>query len=112
MAQHQQLPLPDYDELPFAELRHRIRSLEAADLRTLLEHEHEHADRVPVVELLTTRLEELEQGAQPSGGDQQATSGKPGDTRHGSPISQGGAAGPSGPLRHGVAGQTPDRDRP
>jgi hypothetical protein len=112
MAQRSELPLPDYDELPLNSLKHEIRSLRDDQLRTLFDHEREHANRVPVIELLATRLKELAEGAEPSGGDQQAHSGKPDDTRHGSPISQGGASKPSGPLRHGVAGQTPERDRP
>ncbi|OLT45400.1 hypothetical protein BJF85_19230 [Saccharomonospora sp. CUA-673] len=106
------LPLPDYDELPITALQHRIRSLPAEDLRTLLEHEEAHANRVPVLELLRARQQDLAEGAEPSGGDQQSASGKPADTRHGSAVSPDSAARPSGPLRHGVAEQTPGRDRP
>lgn len=107
-----QLPLPDYDETPLTSLSHQIRALEADEIRTLLEYERAHANRVPVIEVLSTRLEQLEQGAQPSGGDPRAKSAKPADTAHGSPVSGDGAAKPSGPLRHGVAGHTPERDRP
>lgn len=106
------LPLPDYDQLPVAKLRHQIRALTLADLDELIEHEHRHANRTPVLELLRVRRQDLEQGAEPSGGNQWDGTGKPSDTRHGSPVSPDGAAHPSGPLRHGVAGNTPERDRP
>lgn len=106
------LPLPDYDELPIAKLQHQIRALSAEDLQALMEHEQQHANRTPVKELLRTRQQELADGAQPSGGDQWDGSGKPADTPHGSPVSRDSAAGPGAPLRHGVAGQTADRDRP
>ncbi|KID29366.1 hypothetical protein [Prauserella rugosa] len=112
MTSDSALPLPDYDELPITELQHRIRSLPDEDLRTLIDYEESHANRTPVLELLRTRQSELAEGAEPSGGDQQADSGKPADTSHGSPVSADSAAQPSGPLRHGVAGQTPGRDRP
>ena len=53
----EQLPLPNFDQLPLGTLGHRIRSLTEDDLRRLLDHEREHAARVPVTELLTGRLE-------------------------------------------------------
>lgn len=112
MTDDKPLPLPDYDELPYAKLRHQIRALSAADIERLIEHEHQHGDRTPVLELLRTRVTELANGAEPSDGDQFDSTGKPSDTAHGSPVSPDGAAKPSGPLRHGVAGQTPDRDKP
>lgn len=64
------LPLPDYDHLPVGTLRHRIRSLSAAELDELLAFEREHANRAPVTTILTARLGELAEGATPSGGDQ------------------------------------------
>lgn len=112
MTSDSALPLPDYDELPVAKLKHQIRALSAEDIRTLIEHEQAHANRTPVLVLLRTRQQELAEGAEPSGGDQWDGSGKPADTPHGSPVSRDSAAKPSGPLRHGVAGQTPNRDKP
>ena len=108
----QQLPLPDYDELPIGSLRHEMRALREDELRTLLEHERAHAARTQAIQLLTSRIEELEQGAELSPGDPRTQSERPTDTRHGSPVSPDSAASPSGPLRHGVAGQTPERDKP
>ena len=62
------LPLPDYDHLPTGALAHRIRSLDADGVQDLLDHERAHADRVPVVSVLKTRLSELRSGAEPSDG--------------------------------------------
>jgi hypothetical protein len=62
-------PIPDYDQLPITELRHRIRSLEEGPLRELFEHETEHGNRIPVLELIHARLRELTHGAEPSPGD-------------------------------------------
>jgi hypothetical protein len=59
------LPLSDYDALGLAELRVRVRGLDAGQLRVLLGHEHSHADRSAVLELLRTRLDELVDGARP-----------------------------------------------
>jgi hypothetical protein len=75
-----ELPLPDCDELSLPVLRHRIRTLDAAALCTVLNHECGHAARVPVLELLEGRLRELDHGAKPSGGDPAdiSASGTPG----------------------------------
>ncbi|MGZ5364202.1 MAG: hypothetical protein ACXWZR_09140 [Mycobacterium sp.] len=64
-----ELPLPDYDQLPLTELRHRIRMLEEGQLRRLFEYETEHGNRIPVLELMHARLRELTHGAEPSPGD-------------------------------------------
>ncbi|MQA12322.1 MAG: hypothetical protein GEU98_28075 [Pseudonocardiaceae bacterium] len=112
VAERQQLPLPDYDELPLASLRHQIRALDSGQLHALLEHERAHADRTPVEEMLTARLDQLADGATPSGGDQQAGSARPESTPAGSPVSPASAAQPTGPLRNARPEQTPGRDRP
>jgi hypothetical protein len=106
-----ELPLRDFDQLPIGELQHRIRSLDESQVRALVEHEHAHGGRVPVLQFLESRLDQLRQGAEPAPGDPQAApsvSGTPG----GSPVSESTAAPNSTPLRHGVAGQTPARGRP
>lgn len=106
MAQRGALPLPDYDELPLGSLQHRVRALTEDELRTLLEHEQAHANRVPVVELLTNRIEDLERGAEPSGGDQSEAPEAPGHSRHGSPVGPSGPAEPSDETAHGTRGET------
>src|SRR3954451_21226306 len=77
MTEPAALPLPDYDHLTVGDLTHRIRSLDADALQTLLRYERDHADRLPVVQILTTRLEEV---------------------RGGEPLSSGTAAAPSHPT--------------
>src|SRR3954454_20468708 len=63
-----ELPLPDYDHLPLGSLAHRIRTLDAGALSSLLDYERTHGDRLPVTELMRTRLDELRSGAEPTGG--------------------------------------------
>jgi hypothetical protein len=105
------LPIPDYDQQPLNELRHRIRSLDEPQLRTLLEHEADHGNRIPVLEILHARLQELKHGAEPSDGDPANTPKVAGGSA-GSPVQESTAAEPGTPLRHGVASQTPSRGRP
>lgn len=112
MSGKETLPLPDYDELPFGKLEHQIRALPIGDIHILIEHEQQHGNRTPVLEPLRTRERQVEDGAEPSDGDQWDGTGRPADTRKGSPVSPDSAAKPTGPLRHGTAGQTPNRDKP
>ncbi len=111
MAHSDELPIPDYDQLPLTELRHRIRSLDDGQLKTLFDHETAHGNRIPVLEVLHARSKEIHHGAEPSSGDPAKTprvSGAPG----GSAVSEATAAEPSSPLRHGDVGQTPSRGKP
>jgi hypothetical protein len=71
---HSALPLPDYDHLTVGDLAHRIRSLVADALEALLRYEREHADRLPVVQALTARLDEVRRGEALSGGNAGAPS--------------------------------------
>jgi hypothetical protein len=111
MAQSNELPLKDYDQLTLGDMHHRIRSLEEDSLRTLLDYECGHAARVPAVEILKARLRELEAGADPSPGDP-ARAPRVKGTPGGSPVQQATAAEGATPLRHGVAQQTPKRGLP
>lgn len=111
MAERDDLPLADYDQLALPDLRHRIRSLEESQLQTLFEHETAHGNRIPVLEFLHARIKELHQGAEPSGGDQANAPGAS-STSTGSTVQEKTAAEPSTPLRHGVANQTPARGKP
>ena len=65
---HDELPLPDYDHLPLASLGQRIRTLDADALSVVLAYEKEHANRLPATQLMEARLDELQSGAEPSGG--------------------------------------------
>ncbi|MCW2652263.1 MAG: hypothetical protein QOE41_703 [Mycobacterium sp.] len=111
MADDDHLPIPDYDQLPLAELQYAIRALGEDQLRTLIEHELTHGNRVHVLEVLHFRLEELKHGAQPSDGDPTRIP-RPKPTPRGSPVSEATAAEPTPPPRHGVYSQTPHRFRP
>jgi hypothetical protein len=105
------LPIPDYDQLPLTDLRHRIRALDEPQLRAVFDHETAHGNRIPVLEVLHARLKELTHGAEPSSGDPANAPGVTG-TPGGSPVQESTAAEPNTPLRHGVAAQTPTRGRP
>ena len=69
MTERDDLPLPDYDHLPVGSLATRIRALGTEDLKTLLDYELSHANRIQVVSAMQHRLSGLADGAQPSGGD-------------------------------------------
>ncbi|MGE2717156.1 hypothetical protein ACQI4L_24130 [Mycolicibacterium litorale] len=111
MADRDELPLADYDQVPLSDLRHRIRSLEEPQLQQLFDHETAHGNRIPVLEILHARLKELHQGAEPSGGDPAKAPGVSG-TAGGSKVQESTAAQANTPLRHGVAYQTPARGKP
>ncbi|MER8156396.1 hypothetical protein [Streptomyces sp. NPDC094472] len=106
MTSHDDLPLADYDHLPLGSLRHRIRALTEERLRKLLEYERSHADRRPVVEVVTARLRQLERGATPSPGEPGAEPlpERRDPPRGGSPVTPQTAAEPSPPPRHGHPG--------
>ncbi len=105
------LPIPDYDQLALGDLRHRVRSLTRDELSRVLDHERQHGDRVPVLQVLTARLAELDEGAEPSGGDQRNAPGAT-STPHTPSVSPAHSPDDNTPLRHGQAGQTPSRGRP
>ena len=69
MTEPTTLPLADYDHLALGDLVHRIRSLDASQLETLLAHERDHGNRLPVVQALQARLDQVRSGADLSGGD-------------------------------------------
>jgi hypothetical protein len=96
------LPLPDFDHLPLPAVTHRIRSLEADEVEALIDHEQAHGDRLPVLEVLRTRLQQLHDGAEPSDGDQGREHPETGATPHGSPVDPSSAAEPGPPDRHGL----------
>lgn len=66
--EREDLPLPDYDQLPLGSLEHRVRTLDAAGVTTLLEYEQAHGRRQPAITVLEQRLAALREGAEPSGG--------------------------------------------
>ncbi|MFB8774287.1 hypothetical protein [Streptomyces broussonetiae] len=99
------LPLPDYDHLPIGGLGSRVRSLTSDQVEEVLAYERSHADRRPVTELLTSRLEQLRAGAEPTSGDPGAMRPETGARRTGSPVSPATSPEPMSPPPHG----TPDQ---
>ncbi len=98
------LPLPDYDHLPLPSLTHRVRSLDASGVEALLSYERAHGDRLPVVQVLEARLDQLRNGAEPSGGSPTALA----------PEAPPGAAS-TPPISHATAGpkmNPPSQDDP
>ncbi len=55
-------PLPNYDQLSIASLRARLRNLDVAQVRGLVEYEKGHAGRTDVLGMLERRIAKLEAG--------------------------------------------------
>ncbi len=99
---HDELPLPDYDHLPVGSLQGRIRSLDADALAALLAYERAHGDRLPVVQVLETRLEAVRHGAELSSGSPLAATPEVGRAPAPAPQASPQTAGPSlNPPSHG-----------
>lgn len=108
---HDELPLPDYDHVPVGSLGPRIAPLDRSAVETLLAYERAHGNRAPVVQVLESRLTELAEGAEPTGGspggatpeNRSAPGGSPVEpTTEGpriNPPSQGVPTNPSQPRR-------------
>lgn len=101
---HDELPIADYDHVPSGALEHRIRSLSGEQLETLLRYERGHAARIPVIEVLSARLDQLRKGSRPSGGGAAPDSPQP--SASGSPVSPATAAEPGHPPPHGTPDQS------
>ena len=54
------LPVPSYDELSIASLRARLRALDAAQVRDLLDYERAHESRANVITMFERRIAKLE----------------------------------------------------
>jgi hypothetical protein len=54
------LPVPNYDSLTIPSLRARLRNLDTAELRTLLDYEKAHASRSDVLTMFERRIAKLE----------------------------------------------------
>jgi hypothetical protein len=78
------LPVPDYDHLELGSLAASIRSLDSKAVQLLLGHEREHGNRLPAVQVLERRLEELSGAEAPV-----ATSGRA--ASHEAPPPSGGS---------------------
>jgi hypothetical protein len=56
------LPLPDYDALSLASIRSRLRGLDVAQLKVLLDYEAVNAERTDVLGMFERRIDKLEAG--------------------------------------------------
>jgi hypothetical protein len=56
------LPLPNYDGLSLASIRARLRGLDVAQLKVLLDYEATNAERTDVLGMFERRIEKLEAG--------------------------------------------------
>jgi hypothetical protein len=103
--QHDELPLANYDQLPLGAVEHRIRSLEAEELETLLAYEHEHADRAPVTRVLDERLAQVRSGSELSPGGGPAAPERPAAAAGGSKVTPASSPEPMSPPPHGQPAQ-------
>ncbi|KQU06633.1 hypothetical protein ASG56_03015 [Rhodococcus sp. Leaf7] len=108
---HPASPIPDYDHLTVGDLTHRVRTLTVDQMQDLIAYERATAHRAHVLQILTTRLDDLQDGAQPSGGDPTSVP-EVHDTPHASSVGPEHSPSDHTPLRHGVAYQTPARGKP
>ncbi|MFD0774551.1 hypothetical protein ACFQZ2_11500 [Streptomonospora algeriensis] len=107
-------PIEGYEGLPIGSIQHRVRALTQEQMRELIAYEEQHADRPNVLEILTSRLTELENGAEPTEGDQRFQPETPQAPAGGSRVSTGGQAPVGNPPPHGVPSQPakPKGDNP
>src|SRR5699024_12337765 len=87
-----QPPIADYEGLPISTLQHRVRSLDAEQMRTLIAYEESHADRTGVLEILENRPQQVEEGAQASEGEQSRQPETPGPPERGAQAGAHSAA--------------------
>jgi hypothetical protein len=100
-ADRRDLPLPDYDHLDTGALSAAISSLDTEGVEELLAYERAHGDRLPVVQLLEHRIEQLHGGRQPS--DPPASDGavRPAAPGQGSAVSPSTQGPPVNPPSQG-----------
>src|SRR5215218_8423561 len=61
------LPLPDFDHIPLGTLPSRLHPLDERGITQLLGWERAHGNRLPVIQVLEARIQQLRDGAEPSG---------------------------------------------
>jgi hypothetical protein len=95
------LPIPDYDHLPVGSLASHVRSLDEEGVSALLSYERQHGARVPALQVLEARLDQLRSGAQPSGGDPTSVPEAPPAPAGGSPVDPSTSGPAMNPPSHG-----------
>jgi hypothetical protein len=94
IPKHSELPLPDYDHLPVGTLPSRISGLTEGDVESLVQYEKAHGNRLPVIQVLERRLQDLQGGAEPTG---PATPTTP-EVNTGRPVAQQASNTPGPPV--------------
>ena len=91
------LPLPDYDHLELGSLAASIRHLDSSALHQLLDYERQHANRLPALQVLERRVEQLRGAEAPLADPGRGASHEappPGAGSRVSPATQGPALNP------------------
>ena len=101
MATKSDLPIPDYDHLPVGSLASRIRSLSAAEVAELISFEEQHGARVPVLQVLRARRDQLDAGEQPTEGDPNGPNLEASSAQGGSMVSPATQGPKLNPPSHG-----------
>jgi hypothetical protein len=99
-ADRRDLPLPDYDHLDTGALAAGISGLEVEGVEELLTYERAHGNRLPVVQLLERRAQQLREGREPSGNGPGGAA-RPAAPEGGSPVTPATAGPPTNPPSHG-----------
>jgi len=95
------LPLPDWNDIPLGTLAERIRPLDEDALTTLLAYEEAHGDRLPITTIVRSRLEQLRGGAEPAGTVAEELP-ETSQSSSGSRVGPQTAATPADPAPHGL----------
>lgn len=95
-----ELPLPDYDHIPLGTLPSRITGLGEQGITALLAYEQGHGNRLPVIQVLESRLEALRNGAEPSGALPEEMP-EVAQSQQGSKVSTATSGPPVNPPSHG-----------
>ncbi|SFT91984.1 hypothetical protein SAMN04487915_105141 [Arthrobacter sp. ov118] len=101
MNEHAELPLADYDHIPSGTLPSRISGLDETGVGQLLTYERAHGNRLPVIQILESRLNALKGGAEPSGTSSPDTP-EVSQTQQGSKVSPATSGPPINPPSQGV----------
>jgi chemotaxis protein histidine kinase CheA len=105
VAEHDDLPLADYDHMTLGSLRGRLRSLTVEQLVQVRDYEKAHADRLPVVTMLDNRIAKLASDSsaeQPSGVPSDRPAPGQGSSRSGSKVSPATGGPAQNPPSAGV----------
>ena len=90
----------DYDHIPNGTLPSRISGLDQEGIQLLLDYERAHGNRLPVIQILESRLNALKGGTEPSG-TTAPTTPEVSQSSTGSPVSPATSGPPVNPPSQG-----------